>query len=122
MVGETMPRFRFTIRRMMIAVAVVAVLITAEKLRQVRRDRLRKAAEYAVEEASWMDDALKVETMTRKPKSLTDAASRKRVVELEEVVTNYRLSGDRSGKLKQIYEKAARYPWLPVEPDPPEPK
>jgi hypothetical protein len=25
-------------------------------------------------------------------------------------------------RLKDKYERAARYPWLPVDPDPPEPK
>ena len=28
---------------------------------------------------------------------------------------------DYHGAMRRKYERAARYPWLPVEPDPPEP-
>jgi hypothetical protein len=67
-----LPRLRFTIRWLMVAVAVMATLLMAEKMRRAWHERSLKAAEAK----SWSDDASKVESMMVKPRSRSDAASR----------------------------------------------
>jgi hypothetical protein len=117
-----LPRLRFTVRRMMIVVAVVATLLAAEKMRRVRRERSLKAADYAAEAKSWSDDASEVESMLVKPRSRSDAASRQRLAELDEVARNYRDHERSNRELASRYARAAARPWLPIERDPPEPK
>jgi hypothetical protein len=117
-----LPRARFTIRWIMVAVAIVAILLTAEKTRRVWRERSLKAAEYATEAKSWSDDAANVERMMVKPRSRSDAASRQRLAELEEVARNYRNHERSNRELASKYARAAARPWLPIERDPLEPK
>jgi hypothetical protein len=117
-----LPRARFTIRWLMVAVAGAAILLTAEKLRRVWRERSLKAAEYAAEAKSWSDDASKVERMMVKPRSRSDAASRQRLADLDDVARNYRDHERSYRELASKYDRAAARPWLPIESDPPEPK
>jgi hypothetical protein len=44
------------------------------------------------------------------------------VTQWQEKLSPYRREIQRAGQLREKYERAARYPWLPVAPDPPEPK
>jgi hypothetical protein len=117
-----LPRLRFAIRWLMVAVAVVAILLTAEKLRRAWRERSLKAAAYAAEAKSWSDDASKVEQMMVKPRSRSDAASRLRLAELDGIARNYRDHERSNQELASKYARAAARPWLPIERDPPEPK
>jgi hypothetical protein len=117
-----LPRLRFTIRGLMVAVAVVAILLMAEKMRRRWHERSLKAAEYAAEAKSWSDDASKVEDMMVKPRSKSDAASRQRLAELDGVARNYRDHERTYGELASRYARAAAHPWLPIETDPSEPK
>lgn len=87
---------RFRLRTLMIAVAVVAWAIAAAHVR-VRAKSFRARAAY--HSAS----ALHVR---RRPES----------VAMPEKQAAYHDS------LRGKYERAARYPWLPVAPDPPEPQ
>jgi hypothetical protein len=112
---------RMTIRRWMIAVLAVAILLTAEKIRRNWRERRLKAAAYLAEAKSWSDDASKVERMMVLPRSRSDPASRQTLAGLEKVARNYRDFERSNRELASKYERAARHPWLPVEPDPPEP-
>ena len=92
-------RLRFTVRGMMSAVAVVAALIGAGIGLSRRRERfLARAALHGVE--------------------IGPAAT-----------VHYSFNDDRAmrwrtwhARLVEKYERAARHPWLPVAPDPPEPK
>jgi hypothetical protein len=117
-----LPNPRFTIRRLMLAVALAATLLTAAKTCWVWQERRLKAAEYAAEAESWSADASKVERMMVKPRSGTDAASRRRLAELSEVANNYRENERCNRKLAATYARAAAQPWLPMEPVSPEPK
>jgi hypothetical protein len=115
------PRFRFTIRRMMIVVAIVAVLVTAERLRRIRSYRLQKAEDYSAAEQAYLADVRKFDAQFTTPRAINEAFSSRRIMSLMRSQGRIRKLGEHSGKLKRTYEKAARYPWLPVEPDPPEP-
>ena len=112
---------RMTTRRWMIVVAIAATLLTAEKLRRNWRERSLKAAAYLAVAKSWSDDASKVELMMVLPRSRSDPASAARLAGLEKVARNYRDFERSNRELASKYERAARYPWLPVEPDPAEP-
>jgi hypothetical protein len=98
-----LPRFRFTIRRMMIVVAVVAILFWAIWL-GARIHAFRWMAKYH-EARRWTQ--------------VIDTTSRG-IDSRGEVISSER---DRwHAALAAKYDHAARYPWLSVEPDPIEPK
>jgi hypothetical protein len=84
-----MKRPRFTVRRLMVAIAVIAVLLAAVLCLNDRRRRFALLAN---------DHGLKA---------------------IEEI------KAKRPSRHRELYEKyiyAAHHPWLPVAPDPPEPK
>jgi hypothetical protein len=109
------PRLRFTIRGLMVAVAIVAIILTAEMMRRRWHERRLKAAEYAAEAKSWSDDAVKVENMMVLPRSKSDAASRQRLAELDGVAKNYREHERSNREMASKYARAAARPWLPIE-------
>lgn len=86
------PRFRSTVRRMMLAVAVAGLICGGEVLR-------RRRAAFA-ERATMLRWSEYVERL---------GAHRPAVA-------------DHRDRLARKYERAARQPWLPVAPDPPEPE
>jgi hypothetical protein len=94
--GRTMrmPRVRFTIRRMMVAVAVVAIVFGWFSWMGGRAARFRSL---------WAEHINKVGVVSS-PKPRPD-----------EVQGTYHL------KMGEKYRIAALRPWLPVEADPPEP-
>ena len=81
-----MPRFRFTVRGMMVTVAIAAGVIGAEAMRRTSAARSELARRY-----------------------------RLRLRVIASPVGNERFEG-----LARKYEDAARYPWLPVPPEPPD--
>jgi hypothetical protein len=89
---------RMTTRRWMIAAAVVAVMLAPDIAAALFRRHLalRQRAAYHEE----IEKLAKAAAQVR-----ANAAIR-----------------DRHARLKEKYWRAARYPWLPVEPDPPEPE
>ena len=107
-----MRRSRMTTRRWMIAAAVVAVMLAPDiaailfrrhlalRQRAAYHEKIEKLATATVGEhalaARWPNAAAQVRA---------NAAIR-----------------DRHARLKEKYWRAARYPWLPVEADPPEPE
>jgi hypothetical protein len=94
-----MPHVRFTMRLLMIAVAILASLFWVERLR-----RLSQEYRSIAEEHGWAVFG----ASEYAPHNAADAAKSKRII-------------DRYRSLQEKYERAARHPWLPVEPDPPEP-
>jgi hypothetical protein len=95
-----LPRLRFTVRRLIIVVAVFAVVVWIIRLRGLSREYalLATAAHwdrFAASEYSPRDEAGAVRKVRR--------------------IQHYR-------RLAEKYDFAARYPWLPVAPDPPEPE
>jgi hypothetical protein len=95
-----LPRVRFTVRRMMVAVAVVAVATFAFRLLWLSEAYRRRAQEY-----SWSVFG----AMEYSPHDAQGTARRERLI------NHYR-------SLAEKYAHAANRPWLPVEPDPTEPK
>ncbi len=87
------PRVRFTLRRMMIAVAIVAILLGLAEMTRRRRAAFREKS-TAIRWSEYVEGHGK-----RRP----------------EIAEHYR-------RMAEKYERAARYPWLPVAPDPPEPE
>jgi len=106
-----LPRFgfRLTVRRLMVAVAIVAVGIGIGAEGERRRERFtRLARQHSVVR----DEMHKFLVIAPPSGSLEFFGDRRAISEL----VGYH------GRLKAKYEEAARHPWLPVEPDPPEPK
>ncbi len=101
---------RMTTRRLMVAVAVVAIalgigVITMRMSRTAQIYR-QKAAALARAEVSLIKLIPEVERNGEDPEWLE--VFRRRLVY--------------AAAMKKKYEDASRYPWLPVEPDPPRPK
>ena len=89
-----MPRVRFTIRRMLLAIAVVAVYLGWSRWIEKRSERFQ---------ALWNEHVNKIgEISSPKPRP-------------DEVQGYYHL------KMGEKYRAAINRPWFPVEPDPPEP-
>jgi hypothetical protein len=92
-----LPRVRFTVRRLMASVAIVAFILWAERLLRLPREYRDRAGYYSQCE---FDASGRLA-----PGNPRDRA----------VVDHYH-------SLHEKYERAARYPWLPIAPDPPEPE
>jgi hypothetical protein len=89
-----LPRPRFTLRRLMVAVAVMAVVLGLCRWLWTRSVAFRSIA-----------DAHNAQRMGGIPMHTENLPSLLYHIEM----------GNK-------YDRAARYPWLPVAPDPPEPK
>jgi hypothetical protein len=105
---------RMTTRRWMVAVAVVALSIATERMRR-ESARYRELAERHA----------KIERACRKNANLLPLM---KPSDWESLCGQMALGLSRSPEravyhagLRRKYERASRYPWLPVEPDPPEP-
>ena len=148
------PRPRFTVRRMMVAVAIVAMAIGVEAFRQRRNALLAKAATYADgEKRAMRTERLIVEYEALLARSLDRVHARRKpsvppsvfgvrvlpkwIVPSQEEY-DQKLADERKDRAasrerwhrlvswyaegRARYERAARYPCLPVAPDPPEPE
>ncbi len=104
-----LPRVRFTVRRMMVAVAIVALLLAWMQM-QKRMVELRKSYEF--------QSALHggEEVVEREGGLFIRFRGGRR-----EVKPNARRAAYHAA-MRRKYERAARYPWLPVAPDPPMPE
>jgi hypothetical protein len=96
------PRVRFTIRRIMVAVAVVGIILAAWRLSADRRARAdhhrhRRASSFTIADGG---------IVSRDDQGM--------IVSPEMSLWHAEMT------LK--YPRAACYPWLPVRPDPPEPE
>jgi hypothetical protein len=107
-----MPRVRFTVRRLMVAVAVLALVAAIGEMTRRSASYDRLARYYAERETLSLD--------------LMAAFARPDRPELSEVCSveyaRNRAFAEHEERLKRKYRRAARYPWLPVAPDPPEPE
>ena len=90
-----MPRVRFTVRRMMVVVAIVALGLWVQVLR-TRRSAFLRVAETHRRQAA----LLRIDTHGIVPPDWFD----------------------RKERLARKYSYAAAHPWLPVEPGPPGPE
>jgi hypothetical protein len=141
------PRVRFTVRRLMIVVVIVAGLLWGLKMRRLSVSYSEQAATHASEQKFWDSGVslsnVEIARRTSHLAELREKANRdraegfpevannfERLIELESHMLNYYLEDarirkshrDESARLNRKYYRAARYPWLSVEPDPPEPE
>jgi hypothetical protein len=128
---------RMTTRRWMIVVVIVGLLMGGVRLKQ-RRNRFRFRAQIHEQRAAFYP---KLESRERKicaelPGMIAELEKLKRYrgpaeahltalkVQLDQSRTNLARWTNRiayDAALAHKYQHAARYPWLPLEPDPPEP-
>jgi hypothetical protein len=102
-----LPRVRFTVRRMMIAVVVLGVALKGVTWLRRRSLEFEARAQYHSARKVW-------EFASGKDGVCHQRNDFGEEVSAEEDRWHY--------TLEQKYLIAARYPWLPVEPDPPEPE
>ncbi len=93
-------RVRFTVRRMMVAAAIVGILVWAIRLQQI-------AAYYRAR----ANNAAVGERFCRSVLSKGDPNPE-----------TWRMRADYFSTMRQRCDRIARYPWLIPEPDPPEPE
>lgn len=106
-----LPRPRFKMRRLMLAVALVALAFTWPAM-EVRRERMREFARYHREKGG---GPFCVSNMTPELRAYLDELARAAI----------KLSPERLDWHRDLWQKyawAARYPFLPLSPDPPEPE
>ena len=89
---------RFTVRRLMVLVAIVGLVLAAGSWLYRRTTRMKSTAAFH-EQACF-------EALMIGPDCILVESPRSRFHD----------------ELAKKYHRAARYPWLPVAPDPPEPK
>jgi hypothetical protein len=136
-----LPRFRFTLRRLMVAVAIAGFAFAAGLMWQ-RSAYYRSRAEYHASKLSLRETVVRNWQPMLENESLilvklhnthTDlAVGMDRAVEIrryERLATKHRgyvaistVLARYHSEMTRKYRRLAVYPWLPVEPDPPEPK
>jgi hypothetical protein len=144
-----LPKYRFTVRRLMITVAVVGMLLGLEYGRRRRATCLELATMHAGLEYRHRRIAGSTETQARRfrfraeqiriTKRLRSELARNGIVtddganlddtaalDAEATRSEFQAlkelrDAEFQGRLRAKYEHAARTPWLPVEPDPADP-
>src|SRR5947209_518836 len=121
-----MPRIRFTVRRMMAAVVIAALALGGERVRRHREWCIERAKVHGFEAESYAlygDEDLYEPSFD--PSTTAEEMERQAAVRRKNEADEASLRRSKStyhSALRAKYERAARYPWLPVAPDPPEPK
>jgi hypothetical protein len=139
-----MRRPSFRLRTLLIAVVIAGLCLWWLRTRQLSRQYLARAALHAREESEWSmmarglriaevigaEKLKEIEEKRYPPNQFRDPSDAaeylRRVTKMAEIGRRERESAEARASyhagLKRKYEEAARYPWLPVDPDPPEPK
>jgi hypothetical protein len=106
---------RMTTRRWMVAVAVVAIGLGAWILRARSRAYAVQAGNCGYRECMCWSA---IRAYEANPRSVTVSGPEP----VEVIIDRSRRLTGHYAALKRKYEQAASHPWLPVEPDPPEPE
>ncbi len=105
-----LPRVRFTVRRLMVAVALAAVAIGGvawvARVERLASEYRRQYARHSAEVQRYGEEA---------SKALGLGGGRERHVRASRLAAYH-------ARLESKYGRAAHNPWLPVEPDPPPPE
>lgn len=119
-------RVRFTLQRMVLAVAVLALIIGALRIVWLRNGYQKAAVYYAAMEKLQRDLQRFGEEDARAEEELALAFGQKVSGEQKEQqateARGMQRLADWYAELKRKYERAAARPWLPVDPDPPPPR
>jgi len=107
---------RMTTRRWMTAVAVMAVLLAVGRLAGTTWKRLGTAAAHAR-----LADTIRLNGSTIASVAAVAPSEAARRSHHEAMARHSRFA-EYYSDLATRYRRAARYPWLPVPPDPPEPR
>lgn len=105
-----LPSVRFTIRSLMIVVAIAGLALAGLQVRRRQTTYRQQAAAHAAQEVALRTRAEWAGRMARKGY----------VPRREEV--DSRAQADHHARLKVLYEQAASRPWMSITPDPPGPK
>lgn len=117
-----LPRIRMTTRRWVAAVAVIGLMIGLMIGGGVR---LKQRGDYLLSLAR--SHQKEVASSTARGEALKSRLGGTSGMSDEEIMHLYRTyermmdRADHHAAMARKYERAARYPWLPVAPDPPEP-
>src|SRR3954466_12764246 len=106
-----LPRVRFTVRRMMVAVAIFGASLWYCEMGRRSKNFLAMADFHR----------LKAEIFRGRVESAAELTSID-PIRMGDIMGRDRRLEHHHSELGQKYEHAAHYPWLPVEPDPPEPR
>jgi hypothetical protein len=105
------PRFR--LRTLLVAVAVAALSLSGLHLQRLSRAYQRRADQYSNEGFRWCEyGSAELEAQQRMSPQQFEAYIGRRFQE----ILRWR------ARMEAKYRRAARYPWLPVAPDPPLPE
>ena len=122
-------RPRFTVRRLMVAVAIVAFALGGlESLRRYRamvalsESYSQTARMYSATVALVLGDASCWDRIPSEKKKIPDPYPFYTLDDAAHHARNSREKARRYRALAAKYERAARHPWLPIAPDPPEPE
>ena len=118
---ERLPRVRFTLRRLLLVIALLAVLMaTGLELGRATR-RAREYRQLAVAHAAFRDLSLGEADDYRYAYRHRTTADNRAGTDLLRSEAHERAMARYYDALFAKYLRAARFPWLPVEPDPPPP-
>lgn len=115
-----LPRFRFTVRGMMLALAIVGIALFAI-MEADRLNRLATRYRKRAEDSRFISESYSADMTWLREKHIQTQSD----VEKRAIAKTLDLNGrkiDHHSRLARKYADAARYPWLPVAPDPPTPK
>ncbi|WP_435020113.1 hypothetical protein TA3x_001654 [Tundrisphaera sp. TA3] len=130
-----LPRPRITVRRLMILVAAVAILLGARaevaRLRRMSRDYYVEAMLFGMQEQiaqanagrtreAWLAEVREIERANGEGGMRMGRRNFDLFPPPPPAVEKQ--SAEYYGKMRAKYERASRYPWLPLPPDPPEPR
>jgi hypothetical protein len=105
------PRVRFTIRRIMAAVALVALLLTLGRMWVRRAYCLQQAKWHSVQEAGFRGESRGFEEEAVNARKVGDFRYAK---ESEAQAVEYRRASEDQARLKRAYEYVSSHPWLPL--------
>jgi hypothetical protein len=135
-----LPRLQLTLRWMMVVVALVAVAMGATlwglKMRRLARSYALRASmskQFETECRGFEADTVKtgqgvdeLRRLRRDPASVfsdeLDETEKQLASKVWEDAAYWRRIAAHYASLKRKYERAARYPWVTIQPDPPEPE
>ncbi len=124
-----LPRVRFTVRRMMVAVAIVAVSLAFVTMWNRAFTFGQIAIEHAERERAFRGTtSLILDYHSRLQTGKLDRFDPRPVdpdkpnASFDELAEDSERRADYHSQLTEKYRLAALYPWLPVPPDPPEPE